>query len=252
MPGRTFIYTGSRYSDGAKALSEAMGIRRIKPEGSKYRYRYGDIIINWGSTQCITQLPDGFEMINSPHAVKNAVNKLHCFQILRRNNVSIPEFTTRRDAIDRADTWLARHTLSGSNGRGISIVPPGEPIPDAPLYVRYIPKKYEVRIHVANGRAFDWQQKRKREGVTDPSNGKVRNDANGYVFARNNVDIPTRALGLCQQQAEDAVVALGLDFGAVDVIFNERRDTAYVLEVNTAPGLEGTTVTNYARVLRGV
>jgi D-alanine-D-alanine ligase-like ATP-grasp enzyme len=37
-----------------------------------------------------------------------------------------------------------------------------------------------------------------------------------------------------------------LDFGAVDIIYNAKRNECYVLEVNTAPGLEGTTVEKYA------
>jgi D-alanine-D-alanine ligase-like ATP-grasp enzyme len=41
-----------------------------------------------------------------------------------------------------------------------------------------------------------------------------------------------------------------LDFGAVDVIWNEKQQRAYVLEVNTAPGLEGQTVDDYARGIK--
>ena len=46
--------------------------------------------------------------------------------------------------------------------------------------------------------------------------------------------------------AVNAVKALGLDFGAVDIIYNEKENQYYVLEVNTAPGLEGTTLIKYA------
>jgi glutathione synthase/RimK-type ligase-like ATP-grasp enzyme len=163
--------------------------------------------------------------------------------------VSIPDYTTDRNLVSRDDIWLARTALRGSGGAGIIVCEPGDPIPDAPLYVKYIPKKYEVRIHVGNGRAFDWQQKMR---ARDADHSKIRSHDNGYTFVRNNTDIPIRALGMCQEQAEKAVGALGLDFGAVDVIFNERRDSAYVLEANTAPGLEGTTVTKYADMLRGL
>jgi D-alanine-D-alanine ligase-like ATP-grasp enzyme len=45
-------------------------------------------------------------------------------------------------------------------------------------------------------------------------------------------------------------MALGLDFGAADVLFNARRNQAYVLEVNTAPGLEGQTVNDYAEAFK--
>ena len=47
-----------------------------------------------------------------------------------------------------------------------------------------------------------------------------------------------------------AMVASGLDFGAVDVIWNSRRLEAYVLEINSAPGLQGQTVENYAAAFR--
>jgi D-alanine-D-alanine ligase-like ATP-grasp enzyme len=43
-----------------------------------------------------------------------------------------------------------------------------------------------------------------------------------------------------------------LDFGAVDVIYNRAQDKAYVLEVNTAPGLEGSTLDNYVEAIQKV
>jgi D-alanine-D-alanine ligase-like ATP-grasp enzyme len=50
---------------------------------------------------------------------------------------------------------------------------------------------------------------------------------------------------MVEVQALLAIEACGLDFGAVDIIFNERKQTAFVLEVNTAPGLTGQTVAGY-------
>ncbi|MNY81884.1 hypothetical protein D3C86_2236870 [compost metagenome] len=49
-----------------------------------------------------------------------------------------------------------------------------------------------------------------------------------------------------------AVNALGLDFGAADVIWNDHRKQAFVLEVNTAPGLTGTTLEKYAKALKEI
>jgi D-alanine-D-alanine ligase-like ATP-grasp enzyme len=46
-------------------------------------------------------------------------------------------------------------------------------------------------------------------------------------------------------EAQKAVNALGLDFGAVDIIYNGHEDKYYVLEVNTAPGMEGETMFSY-------
>jgi glutathione synthase/RimK-type ligase-like ATP-grasp enzyme len=47
------------------------------------------------------------------------------------------------------------------------------------------------------------------------------------------------------EAAINACKALGLDFGAVDLI-QDIKGNYYVLEINTAPGLEGATVANYA------
>ena len=50
-------------------------------------------------------------------------------------------------------------------------------------------------------------------------------------------------------QAKLAVKATGLDFGAVDIIWNNLQEKAYVLEINTAPGLEGQSVETYKKFL---
>jgi D-alanine-D-alanine ligase-like ATP-grasp enzyme len=76
----------------------------------------------------------------------------------------------------------------------------------------------------------------------------VRNLANGFVFQRNGIEVPE----VVRQVARDTLLAVeGLTFGAVDVIFNERANRAYALEINTAPGLEGTTVDDYVTFFRG-
>ena len=43
--------------------------------------------------------------------------------------------------------------------------------------------------------------------------------------------------------------AVGLKFGAVDLIWNELENKSYVLEINTAPGLTGATLEKYAQAI---
>ncbi|MNL18562.1 hypothetical protein D3C87_1397120 [compost metagenome] len=92
---------------------------------------------------------------------------------------------------------------------------------------------------------MDIQRKARRKDVADDAiNWKIRNHGNGFIFARNEDGItPPDVL----VQAVNAVKALGLDFGAVDVIFNDKEQKAYVLEVNTAPGLAGETLQGYVK-----
>jgi D-alanine-D-alanine ligase-like ATP-grasp enzyme len=97
---------------------------------------------------------------------------------------------------------------------------------------------------VFRGKAIDVQQKKKRrEHEVDY---RVRNYENGWVFARAGVTPPAGVV----EQALAAVSALGLDFGAVDIGYNEKFNRAVVYEVNTAPGVEGTTLLNYGAKLK--
>jgi D-alanine-D-alanine ligase-like ATP-grasp enzyme len=84
------------------------------------------------------------------------------------------------------------------------------------------------------------QQKKRRHDHDNP-NWQVRNHANGFIYARSDVNPPAAVL----DAAKKALAATGLDFGAVDVIWNQHAGRAFVLEINTAPGLEGTTVEEY-------
>ena len=118
---------------------------------------------------------------------------------------------------------------------------------EAPLYTKYVKKADEYRIHVVDGHVIDIQQKRKRKEILNEDiNYQVRNACNGWVFCRDNVTCPT----VCLELAVAAVSALSLDFGAVDIGFNTRSKTAVVYEVNTAPGLEGTTLDKYYNAFR--
>ena len=52
-----------------------------------------------------------------------------------------------------------------------------------------------------------------------------------------------------KKAAVDVINYFELEFGAVDLIETESGKT-FVLEVNTAPGLEGTTLTKYGDAFR--
>jgi glutathione synthase/RimK-type ligase-like ATP-grasp enzyme len=95
-------------------------------------------------------------------------------------------------------------------------------------------------VHVFNQKVIDFVQKKKRVGHENRNN-QIRNHQNGWVYCRENVIKPE---GI-EQLALDAMKALSLNVGAVDIIYNEKENKCYVLEINSAPGLEGTTVEKY-------
>lgn len=202
------------------------------------------ICINWGDSSA--NLEGHPVILNIPSAVALATNKHKFFDKLK-GKPYIPQYTTNKNEalewIKKNKKVVERHKLQGHSGEGIKIATTEEELSDAKLYVRYVPKKEEYRVHVFEGEIIDVQQKRKKldtEGVSN-YNPFIRSHLHGWVFCRENVNPKSSVF----DAAIDAVAALGLSFGGVDVIYNEHSDKPYVLEVNTAPGIEGETVHIY-------
>lgn len=247
------LYAYKNGSKSAKALCESLGIKRLKHEGPLVRT---NVLINWGASN-ITRNVECEVLLNDPDAVKIASNKLKTFRAIEEANlggVTIPEFTTSslvaKMWLDKGHAVVARHKLSGHSGEGIEIIDPrNEDIRTdefflAPLFTKYVKKDEEYRVHVMNGKAFFIQRKAKRKDIPrEEVNYQIRNHANGFIFAHKDLgDLPE---GL-EQSAIMAVKALGLHFGGVDVIYSRKTNLCTVLEVNTACGLEGTTLEKYA------
>lgn len=241
-------------SSSGRDLARSLGVRRISHTNSRFRGREEKTVINWGASRLPEEVAK-CTVLNNPEAVNRASDKLKFFH---NADCRKPWFTTRWDTAleymeEEQCTIVVRHVLNGHSGEGIEIVEPGMYMPEnAPLYTAYVPKRHEYRVHVFRGEVIDVQRKARRRDVADEDvNWKVRNNANGFVFARNGDalgDVPDNVL----RQATLAVTSLGLDFGAADVIFNEHQSLAYVLEVNTAPGLVGTTLDNYSQAFRNL
>lgn len=226
--------------DLANKLTEKLGYKVWRGEPKLGR---GITNINWGSNR---SLP-GAVWVNAPELKTLATNKINTFRALEANGVSHVPYTTAKEVAKR---WLAQgatvlaRTAAGQGGSGIHVVNPGEELPTMSLYTQYVKKKKEFRVHVMNGSVIDVQEKRRRNGA-GPGGQIVRSHDNGWVFCHQNIVEPERL----RAEALAAVAALGLDFGAVDLIWNETRNTVYVLEVNTAPGMTPSTVELYANAI---
>lgn len=250
---RIRIWTHDKNSEGAKALGRETGYKIIRHEGSKYVPRKNDLIINWGDSKNFPFDIRACHIANNPTVLAAITNKLTFFDLLS-DSFRCPEWTTDTAEArgwtndDEKTIVVARTVLTGHSGRGILLWSRNDetPFPRAPLYVKYVPKKEEYRIHFVNGKIIDTQQKRKRLDFEGEANFKIRNHANGFVYCRDDVEAPADVLA----QAQLVIEHVGLDFGAIDIIYNERQQKAYVLEVNTAPGMEGQTVKNYTNAFK--
>ena len=190
-----------------------------------------------------------FELLNNTEAVAKASNKLRFFEAVSEA-VSVPPFTTSKEVAKEwaaaGKTVICRTLLNGHSGAGIVLADKPEDVVKAPLYTEYVPKKEEYRVHVFNGEIIHFSRKARKKEVPDKEvNWKVRNHGNGFIFQHENFELPID----CAVQSLKAIKEIGLDFGAVDVIWNDKQQKAYVLEVNTAPGIEGVTLERYVEAI---
>jgi hypothetical protein len=233
-------------SAAAKSIKEAFieaGHKCLRIDRADWHPKNTDRIIYYGGNlQLHSHL--GHSIYNADRSI--AQNKLTAFRAFERAGLSTVPWTNDPQV---ARNWngkvVCRNTLTGHSGQGIEIWDSNEaqnpPFPEtAPLYTQYIKKTYECRIHIFNGRMIDAQIKRK---VRDADNNDplIRNIHTGWVYCREDFTADQRAIDLAIQ----AVATCNLDFGAVDIIYNQHYNQFYLLEVNTAPGITGTTLSNY-------
>lgn len=245
-------------SQSAKRLAQRLSelfhlkVRRVKHDGA-YRPKRRSLVINYGSSNSPFWWNRVRASLNAPMFCAFGGNKLIAFRKFKEHNLSIPEFTSDRRVAEEwfthGDTVVCRTLLTAHSGRGIVLSRSdlNKPLVNAPLYVKYKKKRNEFRVHVFKGSVIHVAEKRKmrRERRPEAFDGYIRNLHNGWIFATNNVvepaDLRPLAIAACN--------CLGMDFGAVDIIWNERENKCYLLEVNSAPGLEGTTLAKYANAI---
>lgn len=244
---------------GARELSRALTRRGLLLHRNRLSGIRQTLIINWGLSKNsrLDNLTPRQTLLNSPQAVCKAADKLISYRMME-GIASIPEWTT--DPY-RATQWaqedgqvMARYELRGNSGSGIQLQSHEQVgIVPAPLYTRLVNKTKEYRVHCTGvGQVIDVRRKAKRNGYELTDTGRVVwNHGNGFVFKIEGV-VPDSDTNIVCREAIKAVQALGLDFGAVDIGYNHETQQAWVFEVNTAPGLEGSTVQHYANWARSI
>lgn len=262
---RIRIYPYKMESKAAIAVAKALEALRIREKGN-YAPKPYDVVVNWGNCNVP---PWGVEkvkrIINHPAHVAIAGHKVDSYRMFDHHEVPTMEWTTDRAIarlwLEQGFSVVARKLARAYGGKGIIFINPKDyenlkqaqnAVPTAVCYTKYTPHSGEYRVHVVNGKVVDYVKKKKMSPEKLEEGGYkfnkfIRNHDNGWVFAREDVELPDGVA----QAALDAVKALNLDFGAVDVIHSKRRGI-FVLEVNTAPGLEGQTKDNYIEALKEV
>lgn len=196
-----------------------------------------DLVIRWGLA---TTLPPqlGEVTANRPGPICRAANKLQARKILLEKGIAAPKIGDNMPCIARK--------IQHRKGKSFVFCTETKHLARAKrlgltYFQEYIPKEREYRVHVVgHGKGvivvqekIDILDHRLKEAIN-------WNHTNGFSFQV----VPWSKIprGLCGLAGE-ACEALELNFGAVDII--ESKNQFYVLEINTAPGVEGYTAERY-------
>ena len=213
----------------AQALSTALGYkvwRSTKPRVNRVHLKYGD-----------------------------SVDKLTQYKWFQQQCLSALEFTTDQSIVKE---WLnggsvvfGRRLLNASCGDGIVIIDPAMgAAPHAgvcPVYTKYKPKKREFRVHVFKDKVVTIVEKRRKKDSTGDT--KIRNLANGYVFCQE-LELTDTLKARIEALALASAKVCSSDFKGVDLGYNQKMDDLFVIEVNSAPGIEGSNVGKYVEVIK--
>lgn len=244
---RFVIYSYIKKSKTLVSIQECLDNTIIVRHNEKFKPKDNDVIIFWGTSRHPSWYMNSIDnpkilLINNPSSISIARNKYKTFKILSNNNVLTPCFTADKSiASSFKRPFIVREILNGHSGTGIHIIKEGDEILNGKLYVEYIDKEKEYRVHIFNDEAIKISRKIARKSV-DFHDEFVWCHNNGYYF--NKVRLNEDAINV----AKEAISTVGLNFGAVDIV--KKDDKYYVLEINTAPGLQGKSIEVYVESIK--
>lgn len=161
--------------------------------------------------------------INSPKAVRLASNKRLALQAMAEAGVPVPKMTGldmpcvgRPDKHYGGSDFYLCHTLDDIGYARLA---------GCSHFMEYIEGGREFRCHVAFGKSIKIAEKMGGDSV-------IRNFKHGSTFMYPKDFNHKKTL---RNLSKKAVMCLGLDFGAVDIIWKDGK--WFVLEVNSAPSL---------------
>lgn len=230
---RTYVYA-SRGSLGARDLVRGLRAARVRAfrlreNGIEGTAHPGDLVVNWGESLTI---PTGIRVLN-PTIIGNKLRELTRLEL---KGVLVPKFDVKC-----REGWLGRK-LHHTGGRDLMASPR-----DPDYWTERLTFDEEFRIHIFGGKSIRVGIKKPRT----PHHSKwIRSYDAGWSIYYDS-DAQERVPRGARNAARSACEALGYDFGAVD-IGTTQEGKSIVLEVNSAPGLEGKTIEVYVDCIKGL
>lgn len=217
------------YSGRSKPTAEKF--MELDDEVTITRHSGPQVDVNWGRNVANATLnPD----------ISNVTNKRVMRELFKQHNVPMPQLVDWDDLAKDLHDGVQRNVIGRpdkhSKGRGLwridslkslMVATKGTKKKRAAThYMEFVESDREYRVHIFKGKSIRISRK---EFLED--------GGHSYTTAKPG-DIKLRQV---REAAKLAVKAVGLDFGAVDILARgENNEDVWVLEVNAAPGLGGT------------
>ena len=191
---------------------------------------YTGKLINWGRGDLSELHTRPESVLNRPEAVKLASNKKKALKALKM--AGIPVLLTEFATVYPRDLPVVGRKNYHTQGAGFYIcrtMPEVKAAREAGCthFQHYLEDCREFRVHVINNKVFRISERYGHKYVEDHthSGGKFR-------YPKEFDLLPE-----VRRYAKESVQAMGLDFGAVDMLYDNNNGQLYVLEVNSAPSL---------------
>jgi len=252
LEDRLWIWPYKMKSKSALAMADGLDIWMIKHEGSKWKGSTGRYVLNWGAGTGVFNLDIGnAKLLNTPHQIDLAVNKLDFFRACLGDKAPrLPFWTTSQQ---QAKAWLsnglvviARTKVEGAKGSGIVVMKKSLDFVPAPLYTVRTPSSGEYRVYMFNGEVLDYRVKLLAKGAEEHPDGMRYEDKYEYCKPKSTEALP----GDISHQAKLAIAKIGLFTGGVDVLYDDTTGLATVLEINSAPYIGKGTADKYAEAFK--
>lgn len=211
-----------------------------------------EYVINLGTTE---DYDISSTILNPREMVRTASNKKQSRRTFEEAGVPAPKLFLRGADVSRSDLPVVGRTSYHKKGQGFWFCKTLEDVKravrqGATHFMEFVPNTREYRAHTfIKPRALGQEERSDEdytsikisekvwqgEGKPNP-NEPQKNHEFGWTFLgpQNRRE---EELDVVRHAAKQAIAALGMDFGAVDVMYRVKTKRPYVLEVNSTPSL---------------
>lgn len=230
-----FVLYSKKCANTGKAIVKGLQEAGVKASGGVESPSDTDChLIRWG-TSAKSKVYSG-NVFNKREAVGNATDKFLALEILRKARIPVPVFGSDLSVFDNLPIlWRGRNHHAGNEFRLIKTLKDFRDEvkrgPTEGYYMDFIDKVREYRIYSTADETIICYEKLKTKSVTCPYRWNRE-----FGYSQEQCKRISKNTSCALILANRCIKALGLDFGAVDII--ETKDgRLYVIEVNTGPTL---------------